>query len=58
MATKKQTVKEEVKPIEHKRDNSNDIAIMMACIMQSLDEIKRYLKALETYERLDHGGEI
>lgn len=55
MAAKK---KEEVKPVEHKRDNSNDIAIMMACIMQSLEDIKRYLKALETYERLDHGGEI
>lgn len=58
MATKKQTVKEEVKLVEHKRDNSNDIAIMMACIMQSLEDIKRYLKVLETYERLDHGGEI
>ena len=58
MATKKQTVKEAVKPIEHKRDNSNDIAIMMACIMQSLEDIKRSVNILEQYSKYDHGGEV
>jgi hypothetical protein len=58
MASKKQTVKEEVKPVEHKRDNSNDIGMMMACIMQTLDEMKRSIKVIEMYQRLEHGGDV
>lgn len=57
MATKKQTIKE-VKQVEPKRDNSNDIGMMLACIMQTLDEMKRSIKVIETYQRLEHGGDV
>lgn len=58
MSTKKQVKEQPVtKPAEPKRDNSNDIALMMACIMRSLDEIRRYVDIIVKYDKLDHGGE-
>ena len=57
---KEQPVKKEelVKTEQPKRDNSQDIALMMACIMRTLDEIKRYVDILVKYDKLDHGGEL
>jgi hypothetical protein len=58
MSNKKQTVKEELKPVEtKKRDTSTDVAIMVACIMDMLEDIKKNIKLIATYTHMDHGGQ-
>lgn len=54
MTNKKQTIKEEPK----KRDTSTDVAIMIACIMDMLEDIKKNIKIIATYEHMDHGGQL
>lgn len=55
MAAKK---KEEVKPVEIKRNSDNDVKILLAAIFKEMEEIKKYVQVLEKYQRLDHGGEL
>lgn len=41
-----------------KRDSSNDLALTLAAIWRSLEEIRRAITVIEQYSRLDHGGDI